>query len=132
MVQVISMKSDLARVATLALAFTGMAYTASAQDPEADDSTLTIFMRQDCGGLIIPISLFPLAEQTNCTGECRSPQIFIPSVNITDPEVTCYFWSTPQFTCGQPGSNDAIARGTSPCTNFETNMTSFQCFKGTC
>ena len=142
MVQVISMKSDLARVATLALAFTGMAYTASAQGSEssANDSILNVYMNSTCDKgfflqLPIAISLFSSVEQTDCNGTCR-PSVFpMQYVNITDPEVKCYFWSYPKTTCGPPGSNDGFATGAasaSNCTTFATNMTSFQCFKGMC
>ena len=135
MVQVISMKSDLARVATLALAFTGMAYTASAQG--SDYSILNLYMNPTCDSgfllqLPIPIPLFPSVEQTDCNGECRSPKIPMQHVNITDPAVKCYFWSNPQSTLAcLPGSNDGFATGAT-CTTFATNMSSFQCFKGTC
>ena len=131
--QNIRMKSNLARVATLALAF--MVFTASAQN-------VTVYEPTACGADVppnVPYGAVQITTENLLNNSCdfRLCSVLnnnISSVSIYDPngDVTCYFWE--DHKCGRHGSYNASAKGAvNPlCTSFTTIMSSWQCFVGVC
>jgi hypothetical protein len=131
----ISMKSDLFRVTTLALAFVAFASTASAQqlqNPLTGQGFAMYYNKTNCQGIAIQLDATGLTNSSfnACRGTCESIQgIIIGSAIVVDKQgaTTCYIW------------NAANCKGTfitvrNDCinTNFTVDVMSVQCFRGSC
>jgi hypothetical protein len=126
MVRVISMKPDLARVATLALAF--MVFTPSAQIING-----AVYQTNDCeSSQVLPF--LPLSYgRPSCDGHCYSVEettyLFSASINETEGDMSCYFWNLVGCPANLPYT---YVTGGFTCKNFPYYMHSYKCYVTAC